>query len=259
MQNVVVEAARFLATHADQRIALRDVADHVSYSPFHLARAFERYFGVPPGQYLAAQRFQRAKKLLLSSDERIIDVCYAVGFSSVGTFTTRFAGAVGLSPTAFRRLPDLLTDAPPRPVVVAGSAKGGGVVTGSVRMSRAASDALGPSPSIYVGLFTRRDPRGVPVAGALLTEIPDYVLTDVPPGTYWVLSSALSARADAQEQLVPARTIGGGAPTPVQVTATNALHRRDVLLGVGEDWVAPVVVALPALASVDAQDRRRQR
>ena len=87
MHDVSVKAARFITEHAPERIVLADVADHVGYSPFHLARLFERHVGVPPGQFLAAHRFQRAKWLLLSGDERIIDVCFAVGFTSVGTFT----------------------------------------------------------------------------------------------------------------------------------------------------------------------------
>lgn len=95
MLEVAVQAARFLAAHATEPIRLGDVADHVGYSPFHLSRIFERHLGLPPGQFLSAHRFQHAKRLLLDSDERIIDVCFAVGFTSIGTFTSRFAASVG--------------------------------------------------------------------------------------------------------------------------------------------------------------------
>ena len=135
MREAVVDAARFLAARSAEPITLGDVADHVGYSPFHLARAFERQLGMPPGRLLAAHRFQRAKRLLLSGDQRIIDVCHAVGFTSVGTFTTRFTAAVGRTPLEFRRLPDLLANSPPRPVVVPGWAPEGGTVTGSVQLS----------------------------------------------------------------------------------------------------------------------------
>lgn len=259
MQETTVEAARFLVRHAAEPITLGDVADHVGYSPFHLARSFERHLGVPPGQYLAAHRFQRAKRLLLSGGERIIDVCFAVGFTSVGTFTTRFAATVGASPAEFRRLPHVLTDSPPRPTSVPGSARRGGVVAGSVHLSPAVLQALGGSASVYVGLFTRRAARGFPVSGALLGDTGDFLLTDVPPGTYWLLSSALPARGDAEAQLVPARSVLGAAAQPVRVSPATPLHHREVHLDLADDWSAPVVVALPPLASARAQDWRRRR
>ena len=166
MADVAVRAACFLAEHAAEPITLADVADHVGYSPFHLARAFERAHGQPPGRFLAAHRFQRAKRLLLEGDERVSDICCEVGFSSVGTFTRRFTADIGLSPVSFRRLPDVLSDAPPRPVLVPGDAESGGVVTGAVHLGPAARIALGGAASIYVGLFVQRAPRGVPVVGA---------------------------------------------------------------------------------------------
>lgn len=257
MHTVAVEAARFLAAHADQQITLHDVADHVSYSPFHLARSFERVIGVPPGKYLAAQRFQRAKQILITRDDSVLDTCYAVGFTSVGTFTSRFRSAVGVTPTQFRRLPDQIA-APARPASVAGPDPHGGVVSGVVRLSPAAAALSGATPSIYVGLFARRDPCGIPVAGALLPGTADYMLTGVPSGSYWVLASALSPDADTRAQLVPQQTVGGGAPQPIQVSPANLVHRRDLFLNIVADWVAPVVVALPALATARAQDRRRQ-
>lgn len=259
MHDVAVEAARFLAVHATERVTLADVADHVGYSPYHLARIFERQLGVPPGQFLAAHRFQRAKELLLSGDGRIIDVCFAVGFTSVGTFTTRFSAAVGLSPTEFRQVPDVLADSPPHPIHLAGGARRGGLVAGSASLTPGALAALGGSASVYVGLFRRRAACGLPISGSLLGETGDYLLTDVPAGSYWLLASALPARADARGQLLPDRRVVGASPRPVHVTRKDHLHQRDVQLDVAPEWSAPVVLALPPLASEDAQDWRRPR
>lgn len=256
MRQAVVEAARFITDRCAEPITLGDVADHVGYSPFHLSRAFERQVGQPPGQFLAAHRFQRAKRLLLNTDERVIDVCHAVGFSAVGTFTARFTAAVGQSPVRFRRLPDLLADTPPEPVLVPGAARGGGVVTGSVRLTPAALGALGGAAAIYVGLFTRRNARGRPVSGTLLGETGDFLLMDVPPGTYWVLSSALPARAGAAVQLVPGQAVSGAAPEPVHVTRQSPVHHRELWLDVAAPWDAPVVVALPPLASAPLANAR---
>ncbi|MGP4015489.1 helix-turn-helix transcriptional regulator [Saccharopolyspora sp. 5N708] len=258
MPDVATEAARFITAHSAERIKLTDVADHVGYSPFHLARSFERQLGMPPGQFLAAHRFQRAKQLLLADDDRIIDICFAVGFTSVGTFTRRFTADVGVCPTAFRRLPDSLADAPPKPVHIPGSVARGGIVTGTVHLSAAALAALRDTAAVYVGLFPRRAPRGIPISGSLLDETGDFALTGIPPGNYWLLSTAFAARAEAPAQLVPAWNVVGGSPRPVRVSARAPWHHRDVHLDVAAEWTAPVLVALPPLASPIAQDRRRQ-
>lgn len=259
MREAVLSAARFITTRAHEPIALGDVADHVGYSPFHLARTFEREMGIPPGQFLTAHRFQRAKQLLLHTDERIIDICHEVGFSAVGTFTTRFTAAVGTTPVEFRRLPDVLTASPPRPVSVPDGGHGGGAVTGTVRLSPAALAALGPNPAVYVGLFPRRAARGFPVSGTLLAEPGCFLLTGVPPGTYWVLSSAVPTRDGPQAQLIPGRSVLGACPRAVRVTPGTPVHHRDVDLDVGAEWSQPVLIALPALTSAGAQERRRQR
>jgi AraC family transcriptional regulator len=259
MPDVATEAARFIAAHSEQRIRLADVADHVGYSPFHLARSFTRQFGLPPGQFLAAHRFHRAKQLLLAADDRIIDICFAVGFTSIGTFTRRFTADVGVCPTDFRRLPDSLADAPPRPVHVPGPLAEGGIVTGSVHLSAAARATLRDTAAIYVGLFPQPAPRGIPVSGALLDETGDFMLTRVPPGTYWLLSTAFASRADATAQLAPTWNVVGRSSRPLRVSARQPCHHCEMHLDVAAGWAAPVLVALPPLASPIVQDRRRHR
>lgn len=250
MYLTIVSAARFLVEHADEPVTLHDVADHVGYSPFHVARSFEKFVGMPPGHFLAAHRFQRAKRLLLSGDDKVIDICNAVGFSSVGTFTSRFAGVVGVTPTVFRRLPHALADRPPRPVVNRGPARDGTVITGTVRLSPAAQAAVGGTPAVYVGLFRRRSARGIPVAGTLMGPEGHFILMDVPPGAHWLLASALPSRAEAPDQLVPEVEVLGAAQRPVLVPARPTALVRNLALDVAPDWGAPVLVALPPLASV---------
>jgi AraC-like DNA-binding protein len=63
---------------------------------------FLRATGVPPGQFLTAVRIQEAKRLLLSTTLTVKEITARVGYSSVGTFSTKFKGIVGLSPTAYR-------------------------------------------------------------------------------------------------------------------------------------------------------------
>ncbi len=255
----MAEAASFLVGRVGKEVRLGDVADHVGYSPFYLAHCFTHHLGMPPVRFLNAHRFQRAKELLLAGDERVIDVCFAAGFSSLGSFTTAFNRLVGATPTEFRRLPHTLAASPPQPVLVPGQSRGGGVVSGTVRLSPAAAETLGDAPSIYVGLFSHRAARGLPVSGALLVGPGAFRLADLAPGTYFLLASGLASKADFHEQLVPPASVVGMAAQPVVVSATATMHRRDVYLDTTPSWAAPVLVALPMLACPTAQDWRSRR
>jgi AraC-like DNA-binding protein len=71
-------------------------------SPAHFSREFRRAFGETPHQYLLTRRLERAAALLRNSDRTVTEICIAVGLRSVGSFTTSFGRAYGLSPTAYR-------------------------------------------------------------------------------------------------------------------------------------------------------------
>jgi AraC-like DNA-binding protein len=71
-------------------------------SPAHFSREFRRAFGETPHQYLLTRRLERAAALLRNTDRTVADICLTVGLSSIGSFTTSFGGAFGLSPTAYR-------------------------------------------------------------------------------------------------------------------------------------------------------------
>ena len=71
-------------------------------SPAHFSREFRRTFGETPHQYLLTRRLERAAALLRGTDYSVADICMQVGLTSVGSFTTSFGKAFGLSPTAYR-------------------------------------------------------------------------------------------------------------------------------------------------------------
>ncbi|WP_208817228.1 helix-turn-helix domain-containing protein [Micromonospora echinofusca] len=74
---------------------------HVSEA--HFIRTFRATFGETPHRYLQRRRVERAMYLLVQSDLDVTDVCYAVGFSSLGTFSRTFRQIVGESPSGYRR------------------------------------------------------------------------------------------------------------------------------------------------------------
>ncbi|GAA3383835.1 helix-turn-helix transcriptional regulator [Cryptosporangium minutisporangium] len=69
----------------------------------HLSREFRRAYGESPYSYLMTRRVERAMTLLRRGDLSVTDVCFEVGFSSLGTFSTRFTELVGVSPSVYRR------------------------------------------------------------------------------------------------------------------------------------------------------------
>jgi AraC-like DNA-binding protein len=71
-------------------------------SAAHFSREFRKAFGESPHQYLLTRRLERAAALLRSTDRSVADICFTVGLRSVGSFTTSFGRAFGVSPTAYR-------------------------------------------------------------------------------------------------------------------------------------------------------------
>jgi AraC-like DNA-binding protein len=69
----------------------------------HFSREFHRAFGESPHQYLLTRRLERAAALLRATDRSVADVCFAVGLSSVGSFTTSFRRIYGVAPLEYRR------------------------------------------------------------------------------------------------------------------------------------------------------------
>jgi AraC-like DNA-binding protein len=69
----------------------------------HLTREFRLAYGESPYSYLMTRRIERAMALLRRGDMSVTDVCFTVGCSSLGTFSTRFTELVGMPPSAYRR------------------------------------------------------------------------------------------------------------------------------------------------------------
>jgi AraC-like DNA-binding protein len=79
------------------------LARGVHMSAGHLSREFRRVYGESPYAYLMTRRIERAKALLDRGELSVTEVCFAVGCSSLGTFSTRFTELVGMPPSVYRR------------------------------------------------------------------------------------------------------------------------------------------------------------
>jgi AraC-like DNA-binding protein len=85
-----------------ETVGVVDMARAAGLSRAHFSREFRRAFGETPHAYLMTRRLERAAALLRDTDRSVAEVCFAVGLSSVGSFTTSFTRTYGRSPTAYR-------------------------------------------------------------------------------------------------------------------------------------------------------------
>lgn len=101
---VHLRAARdHLDRHFAEPTDLATVAAIAGVSKFHFHRLFTATYGTTPARYLTARRIERAQDLLRATNLTVTDVCFAVGYSSLGSFSTRFRDVVGETPGEFQR------------------------------------------------------------------------------------------------------------------------------------------------------------
>jgi AraC-like DNA-binding protein len=85
----------------DRELDVATLARVAHVSPDHLIRSFRSVFGETPHRYLQRRRVERAMFLLRTSDLEVTDVCLAVGFTSLGSFSRTFSAIVGTSPSEY--------------------------------------------------------------------------------------------------------------------------------------------------------------
>jgi len=83
-------------------IDLDALAARAGCSRYHFLRSFRAAYGETPGRYLTRRRIERAKDLLRSANLTVTEVCWLVGFSSLGSFSSRFHELVGVPPSVYR-------------------------------------------------------------------------------------------------------------------------------------------------------------
>src|SRR6266511_947770 len=81
---------------------LDTIARAAGYSKYHFARSFSSAYGETPAAYLTRRRVERAKSLLRTANLTVTEVCFMVGFESLGSFSSRFRRLVGVTPSDYR-------------------------------------------------------------------------------------------------------------------------------------------------------------
>jgi AraC-like DNA-binding protein len=95
-------ARAFIDACYDLPLDLERIAGEASFSRYHFIRLFRDAFEQTPHQYLMRRRIEKAKDLLAEGELSVTEICFAVGFQSLGSFSALFRRAVGHSPRAYR-------------------------------------------------------------------------------------------------------------------------------------------------------------
>ena len=98
----LVRAKDLADARYSERLTVSDMARAAGLSRAHFSREFRRTFGESPHAYLLTRRLERAAALLRNTDHSVAEICFSVGLSSVGSFTSTFTRTYGCSPTTYR-------------------------------------------------------------------------------------------------------------------------------------------------------------
>ena len=233
-----------MRSHIDQPLSLQSMAKVACASPFHFNRTFRHVTGVPPSQFLYALRLDAARRLLMQTERKIIDICYDVGYNSVGTFTRRFTDLLGVSPSTFRdlaRLPLIHRPEFPAPMVISnGHLKKSPMISGRVH---APADFRG---FVFVGLFSTPVPQGRPVAGTIADERGFYCLDDVPEGEFHLFALGLEQTAPASAYFQYDSVLRAGGHS-ITVTRNSVHEAANLYLRPPSPFDPPILLVLALL------------
>lgn len=229
-----------------EELPLERMAEMAGASPFHFLRIFRRFTGVPPVHFLHALRLEEAKRLLLTTDLSVTDICFEVGYNSLGTFTSRFTQLVGLSPARMRRLGqgfclETLTG-------LAERLGGAGPTTSPFALTGRVESEDVPSGPLFVGLFSNPIPQQRPLACTLLTQPGPFRLVAPGPGRYFVFAACFAWTSNPVDFLLASRAVRRVASSGrVTVRAGGPDGSVDLELRPLGILDPPLLVALPLL------------
>jgi AraC family transcriptional regulator len=256
----------------DAPFALDEMAAIAYLSPFYFNRVFRQVTGVPPGRFHTALRMAAAKRLLLTTDQSVTEICLDVGYQSLGTFTTHFRELVGVSPRELRRLAQ---DPPLRPSQVlaaleslahaSGNGNGNGdgngngngnghpaAVRGMISCAEPVDDRL-----VFVGLFRHAYPQGLPAGCTVRSGAGPFALHAGTGGRGHVAAAAFPRSEDLSSRLLGdcGSLLVASSPTPVAADrGVSAL--RNLRLRRPRATDPPILLALPLIAALRLTERQ---
>ncbi|MDH2428371.1 AraC family transcriptional regulator [Sphaerisporangium sp. TRM90804] len=239
LEQAVMRVVMSMHENLSEQITINDMARTAMFSKFHFSRVFQRVTGLSPGRFLSAVRLQEAKRLLASTSLTVTDISHRVGYSSVGTFSSRFTSSVGLSPTKYRQLESI---APQMPL---NGSMNGFRDGSSFTVHGDISSPLEDRP-VFAGLFPDRILEGRPVRYTVLDRPGPYVLEDVPQGEWHLIAQSVAAgREDAMNHAPGGdEAVCVGRHGPISIKQGYGTRLADVQLRPMRPLDPPVLLAL---------------
>lgn len=236
-EHAVRQVITYMHVNLGQDLTIDDMARTAMFSKFHFTRIFRDVTGTSPGRFLSALRMQEAKKLLVETNFSVADISSQVGYSSVGTFSSRFKACVGLSPSAYRARRGVIRDVPTAPR--RGDIAQRRSVHGRVRL--APDCAPGP---VFVGLFPGCVLQGRPVCWTVMEAPGTFELRGAPAGTWYLLARSVAHGHDRLSVAPDApRPPLVGRHGPLTIRAGALLMPADMLLRPADLLDPPVLLA----------------
>lgn len=247
MHRQAVECAiQTMHTHLQELLTLEDLASIAYLSPFHFHRVFRCLVGVPPGAFLAALRLQEARRLLLTTSLSVTDICFEVGYTSLGSFTSRFTRQVGLSPRLLRQRAHAF-EPPSLKLVEVDPQLASHMPEKNNLLGRISVPATFRG-MIYVGLFSSPIPQGAPLRCTRLSASGMYLLPNIPDGVYYLRAAAFPATADPRLALLPGeRMLLSNDLGPLIIRHGHSAETPDLVLHPPRLTDLPLVMGLPLL------------
>ncbi|NUP01807.1 MAG: helix-turn-helix transcriptional regulator [Nonomuraea sp.] len=238
IERAVLRVIESMQENHGEQLTIDDMARTAMFSKFHFSRVFQRVTGLSPGRFLSAVRLREAKRLLVSTSLSITHISHQVGYSSVGTFSSRFTHSVGLSPSRYRQLMSVTARD------LAGGADrafGGPAVT----LHGVVTSPL-PDRPVFAGVFPGQILEGRPASFTLIRRPGPYVLENVPKGNWYLIAQSV---AESREDAVCHPPSGDGATCiarvgPIEVGAGGDTERADLRLRPMNALDPPVLLAL---------------
>jgi AraC family transcriptional regulator len=241
--NAVERVIRTMHERLDEPLTLQELSRIAYISPYHFNRIFRQITGIPPNQFFYALRLETAKRLLLTTNTSVTDVCFDVGYNSLGTFIRRFTSLVGLSPNRFRSLARHTTPGLFMPTANAFDLTATSCLKGVSGRVKAPAWFQG---AILVGLFTTPIPQGHPISGTVILQAGSYQIPPVADGVYYILAAGLSWSQDFREYFLYETTLRGGGQ-PILIRNGVVEGSTDISLRPPEAFDPPILMTLPLL------------
>lgn len=245
-ESAILRTLETMRARLTEEIDLEDLAEQAVMSSFHFLRVFRELTGVPPVHFLAALRVEAAKRLLIESDEPVLEICHAVGYSSLGSFSTRFTKTVGLSPGRFRQLGrSFFRDLDSMLEVVSSCPLPDDCGVLETSIERRPDDRV-----LFAGLFDTPIPQGRPLSCAvLLDEDSDEIRLAAPPvEAAFLFAVAMSSSSRPIEILIGGDAVSSvAAAGPLDLRSEPLPSVDRLYLHPRNPFNPPMLLALPLL------------